>query len=793
MKTLLKTLAITAIIATAATAQGTTTISGIEVVLVKAGSFTMGGADFGNDVARQVKLTEDFYIGKYPITEAQYQAITGKPILRAHNHPVVNVGWDQAVAFAATLGGHLPTEAQWEFAARGGNQSKGFIYSGNNNIGEVAWHSGNSNNSTQPVGRKDYNELGIYDMSGNVWEWTNDLWGIYSTAAVENPTGASVGDHRVIRGGSFVSNASDCRVGSRERGTTLSFGNHSTGFRVAFNPKNIRTIKFNSNGGSGFVDMSVSIGASILKPCDPVKTDHRFIAWYKDANFENIWDFANDKIEDNTTLYAKWEINVMVSEIMEAYAYNSEQIKPTPKVQLRRNNAVLQNGIIYDYTLSYGENINAGNGSVRIRGTEKYPFLDTTIIFEINKRTITPVVSVENIVIGANPQPALSGNFCNGNVEFLFSTSENGTYTPMFTANNTGTFWVRANVIETPNCRAAQSAAVSFQVLPATEIRVVWGEQREFVYNKMVQHPTWHLEPADLINRNHLIMVNGNNVSAGKYEGVNAPEIQIRDEHRHLYTNFRLVGASVEYEIKKRPLNIVMRDQNGNRRDTITTEERIRISGDLFDYIENILGFNNFATDTINNRTDDEGVLLGRPKFSILNNNSQHSLRALRNSTGSLERNIPLEIGERFIVSVIPEDIKADNYFVLERDISIEIGERFITLTTDPRENPTSIGNPRKSNKRYGIRFAENIVSENAEISVVLPNNERATEMKVVIYDMTGNVVFAIETRHALSLQWDLRNPAGRFVANGTYLVIAEVKDRNGKMYQYSARLGVKR
>ena len=106
-------------------------------------------------------------------------------------------------------------------------------------------------------------------------------------------------------------------------------------------------------------------------------------------------------------------------------------------------------------------------------------------------------------------------------------------------------------------------------------------------------------------------------------------------------------------------------------------------------------------------------------------------------------------------------------------------------------ECATSIVDTEKSNDKYGIRFAVNPVSENAEISVVLPNNERATETKIVVYDITGNIVFSTTARDNVS--WDLRNSAGRFVANGTYLVIAEVKDRSGGMYQYSSRLGVKR
>ena len=104
---------------------------------------------------------------------------------------------------------------------------------------------------------------------------------------------------------------------------------------------------------------------------------------------------------------------------------------------------------------------------------------------------------------------------------------------------------------------------------------------------------------------------------------------------------------------------------------------------------------------------------------------------------------------------------------------------------------PTSIKNIKKSDNRYGIRFTVNPVSDKAEINVMLPNNEKAVETKVVVYDMTGNVVFSATARDNVS--WDLRNSAGRFVANGAYLVIAEVKDRSGRVYQYSARLGVKR
>ena len=214
------------------------TINGIECVLVKAGTFTMGSptSEAGrreNETQHQVTLTQDYYISKYPITNSQYgiNAGAGK-----ENHPVVNVNWTEANAWAQSIGGSLPTEAQWEFAARGGVNSKGYIYSGSNNLGTVGWHFGNSGDQTHPVGQKQPNELGIYDMSGNVWEWCNDWNGAYPTNAVTNPTGPSTGVNRVLRGGSWEDYASDCRVanrGNQNPSVNVSY----IGFRVAF-PRN---------------------------------------------------------------------------------------------------------------------------------------------------------------------------------------------------------------------------------------------------------------------------------------------------------------------------------------------------------------------------------------------------------------------------------------------------------------------------------------------------------------------------------------------------------------------------
>ncbi|MCL2510683.1 MAG: formylglycine-generating enzyme family protein [Bacteroidales bacterium] len=203
----------------------------IPMVFVQGGTFTMGctseqGSDCGSDEKPAHKVTvSDFYIGKYPVTQAQWKAVMGSYPKELHNTgcddcPVDNVSWDDAQGFIKKLNAQtgktyrLPTEAEWEYAARGGAQTKGYKYSGSNNIGEVAWYDGNYKNSkhgtqgtTHPVGTKKPNELGIYDMSGNVWEWCSDWYGSYSSNAETNPKGPNTGSDRVSRGGSWIINA----------------------------------------------------------------------------------------------------------------------------------------------------------------------------------------------------------------------------------------------------------------------------------------------------------------------------------------------------------------------------------------------------------------------------------------------------------------------------------------------------------------------------------------------------------------------------------------------------------
>ena len=201
----------------------------IDMVRVEAGTFTMGATAEMEDPeddekpTHQVTLTNDYYIGKYEVTQALWKAVMGNnpSYFKGDNLPVEQVSWYDCQEFLSKLNRitgktfRLPTEAEWEYAARGGNKSRGYQYSGSNNLSDVAWYGDNSGYKPHAVGTKEPNELGIYDMSGNVYEWCQDWKGAYSSSSQVNPTGANSGSDRVHRGGNWLYSAEQCRSSCR--------------------------------------------------------------------------------------------------------------------------------------------------------------------------------------------------------------------------------------------------------------------------------------------------------------------------------------------------------------------------------------------------------------------------------------------------------------------------------------------------------------------------------------------------------------------------------------------------
>ena len=200
-----------------------------QMVEVRGGTFTMGAtAEQGSDADSEEKPTHQvtlssYMIGKTEVTQELWEAVMGSnpSYFKGSNLPVELVTWEVCQTFIRKLNAltgknfRLPTEAEWEFAARGGNNSRGYKYSGSNTLSNVAWYDDNSSNKTHPVATKAPNELGIYDMSGNVYEWCNDWYDDYTSASQTNPTGPNSGLCRVGRGGSWRANARYCRVSSR--------------------------------------------------------------------------------------------------------------------------------------------------------------------------------------------------------------------------------------------------------------------------------------------------------------------------------------------------------------------------------------------------------------------------------------------------------------------------------------------------------------------------------------------------------------------------------------------------
>ena len=216
-----------------------------EMVEVRGGTFRMGatseqGSEISDEKPVHSVTLSGYYIGKTEVTQALWQAVMGSnpSYFEGDGLPVEQVSWDDCQKFIRKLNSltgqnfRLPTEAEWEFACRGGNNSRGYKYSGSNYIDNVAWYDGNSGDKTHPVATKSPNELGIYDMSGNVWEWCADWYGDYSSGRQTNPKGPYDGSYRVYRGGCWLYCVRYCRSSYRD-GYDPTYRSDDLGLRLA--------------------------------------------------------------------------------------------------------------------------------------------------------------------------------------------------------------------------------------------------------------------------------------------------------------------------------------------------------------------------------------------------------------------------------------------------------------------------------------------------------------------------------------------------------------------------------
>ena len=210
------------------------------MVYVEGGSFQMGSKKSKDEKPIHTVTVSSFFMDKTEVTQAQYKKVMGKNpshFSGCDDCPVERVSWHDATAFAQKVGKRLPTEAEWEYAARGGvktnSGSSQTSYAGSNDLNSVAWYGDNSGSKTHPVAQKQANALGLYDMSGNVWEWCSDWYSdsYYSESPQNDPQGPNSGSSRVLRGGSWFLNDSYCRVANRLRLNPVSRDN-DYGFRL---------------------------------------------------------------------------------------------------------------------------------------------------------------------------------------------------------------------------------------------------------------------------------------------------------------------------------------------------------------------------------------------------------------------------------------------------------------------------------------------------------------------------------------------------------------------------------
>ena len=597
-------------------------------------------------------------------------------------------------------------------------------------------------------------------FSGNILSGSRDIGGLagINAGTITNSysIGNVIGGHRI---GGFAGLLVDGGTITNSYSTGLVKGNAEVGGLVGRNGcchRAVGTItsSFFDSLTSGQNDNS---GKGTPRNTLQMKTQNTFVDW----DFENIWGM-NANI-NNGYPYLRSFVDVEVVWNDSEFTFNGEEQAPTAEARFVSNSnrkvPIKISGAINAREHTATAVLETPNLNINL--------LNATKVFTINPKplasnAIMPIPVQQRTGEEIEPEILVMDGekILIRDIDYIVSYEDNIELLGRAIATGKGNYTGTIN----------RQFRITEQGAPVVNVR--WGEERVFEYNRQIQHPEWTIiHNGTDIGKSGFRILNAHS-EAGNYTDENglAPFILCLSENYKISDDSR----SVDYTILPRPLTARLRNTSRDSIRTSTGLTREKLDSILTAEFE----FTGFAKDSDG---EDDKSTLGRLTFDIKkqDGNSQRSLRSQDT----------LDFGNYLVEGVSPT---STNYNpILERKVNITIGHRFLILENYPSDNPVPISNVKKPDNRHGIKFAVNPVSDKAEISVMLPNNDKAVETKIAIYDMTGNVVFSTTARDNVS--WDLRNSAGRFVANGTYLVVAEVKGASGKIYTYSARLGVKR
>ncbi|MCL2844832.1 MAG: InlB B-repeat-containing protein [Chitinivibrionia bacterium] len=547
-------------------------------------------------------------------------------------------------------------------------------------------------------------------------------------------------------------------------------------------------VVFNSNGGSAIPYLSnISPGSQITAPSAPTRSDFTFGGWFLDLGLTTAWDFDSDIVNENITLYARWTSNtppVSVTPIppnaitpINVQIHNGSEIRPD--VQVVVNGIILQRDI--DYTVEFTNNIAvSSSATVTVKGISDYSGT-ATAMFTI----VAPGIMIINVDWGNTffiydgslqvPSASVAGDY---EIKIVGGQSNAGSHAA-----------VAQLVGEYPNVML-RNHVMPFTINPK-ELTVQWTNLGPFTFDWTVQVPAASVSDGETDIPLH---VSGLRSGAGE----NIPVLAIIEDEA-TRRNYILRENTRAYTIRKRQINIVIEAERDERVSlALSTTERdtvnVALAPDLLpnranlqNLISTLLGFNNFATDP-DGQTDDISVFgTERPTVRIIDIPEPEIEASSR-----FGRSDDLVRYRLYLLRIETEGMLAENY---------QIGATEFFIRTD-EFRPSFIRQNALRDSRYGIILENAVVSDFARISVITP--ERAT-VNLVILDNLGNVVFSetsaygrvsnppLQNADDNAIIWDLTNPSGRFVANGTYLIIAEATGISGRRYLYSARIGVSR